>query len=151
VSLVAGENRLLVRLGSSSGGNELAAHVVDEDGDRLFGIEFSLPGDVSTAIHEIQSDVLPTELALLGNYPNPFNPATHIRFDLPAASHVELAVYDIAGQRVRTLMQGQLEAGTFEALWDGRDEAGHSAASGVYLAVLRGADFRRTRSMLLLR
>jgi flagellar hook assembly protein FlgD len=74
-----------------------------------------------------------------------------IRFQLPAASPVELAVFDIAGQRIRTLLRGNIEAGHHEAAWDGRDATGHSVASGVYLAVLSGVDFRHTHSMLLLR
>ncbi|MBT7598810.1 MAG: DUF362 domain-containing protein [Gemmatimonadetes bacterium] len=152
VRLEAGENRLLLKQSSPFGGGSMAAHIVDEDGDRLPGVRFHLPGEVSTAVEEALSpEALPAASSLVGNYPNPFNPATMIRFQLPAASPVELAVFDIAGQRIRTLLRGNIEAGHHEAAWDGRDATGHSVASGVYLAVLSGVDFRHTHSMLLLR
>ena len=152
VHLEEGENRLLFKVGNVSGPTSLAAHVVDEDGDRLFGIRFALPGDVFTAVEEtLSADALPSRPVLMGNYPNPFNPATFIRFGLPHRGAIELAVYDLAGQRIRTLLRGEFEAGYHEAVWDGRDASGFNAASGVYLALLSGADFRESRPMLLLR
>ncbi|MBK9304444.1 MAG: T9SS type A sorting domain-containing protein [bacterium] len=72
-------------------------------------------------------------------HPNPFNPTTTIRFALPAAGSARLAVYDVTGRLVRTLIDGNLAAGAHEASWDGRDAAGRSAASGVYLARLSTA------------
>jgi C1A family cysteine protease len=68
--------------------------------------------------------------------PNPFNPLTTIRFDLPAAGKVRLAVYDVAGRLVRVLVEGEVSAGSHEAVWDGRDGSGRSASSGSYLARL---------------
>jgi hypothetical protein len=77
-----------------------------------------------------------TQLRLYPNQPNPFNPMTTIRFDLPAAGQVRLAIYDLAGRLVRVLVEGEIPAGSHEAVWDGRDSTGRSAPSGSYLARL---------------
>jgi hypothetical protein len=68
--------------------------------------------------------------------PNPFNPRTTIRFDLPTAVQVRLAIYDLAGRLVRVLVEGEVAVGSHEAVWDGRDASGRSAPSGSYLARL---------------
>ena len=78
----------------------------------------------------------PATLRLHPNRPNPFNPRTTIRFDLPAAGQVRLAVYDVAGRRIRVLVEGDLPAGSHEAVWDGRDASGRASPSGSYLARL---------------
>jgi hypothetical protein len=73
---------------------------------------------------------------LQGATPNPFNPRTAIRFDLPKAGAVRLSVFDVAGRLVRTLVDGGLAQGSHEYAWDGRDEAGRAVGSGSYLARL---------------
>ncbi|HPM36898.1 MAG TPA: kelch repeat-containing protein [candidate division Zixibacteria bacterium] len=83
---------------------------------------------------------------LLGNYPNPFNPATQIGFSLPAASHVTLVVYNIMGQQVAVLADGQYEAGDHSVTWDASAQS-----SGVYLYLLDVSGFSQTRKMLLLK
>jgi hypothetical protein len=84
----------------------------------------------------IESQTPPATCFLAQNVPNPFNPRTTIRFDLPAAGPVRLAVYDVAGRLVRVLVEGERAAGSYEAVWDGRDASGRSAPSGSYLARL---------------
>jgi len=79
---------------------------------------------------------VPTVLRLYPNQPNPFNPSTTLRFDLPVAGSARLAVYDIAGRLVRVLVDGELPAGSHEASWDGRDSGGRGMASGSYFARL---------------
>ncbi len=98
-------------------------------------------------------DMLPVPEAsyLSQNYPNPFNPCTTISFGLKQPSRVMLAVYDAAGRRVKTLLDGDLPAGTYEESWDGRDDSGSIAASGVYFYKLTANDFSKTRKMILLR
>ena len=75
-------------------------------------------------------------LRLYSAAPNPFNPRTTIRFDLPAAGQAQLSVYDLAGRLVRVLVEGEIPAGSHEAVWDGRDSTGRSSPSGSYLARL---------------
>lgn len=82
----------------------------------------------------------PTGLALNGNAPNPFNPSTRIGFHLPHDGPVTLRVYNVSGALVRTLVDGPLSAGTHTVLWDGADQQGTPAASGVYLYELRAGD-----------
>jgi hypothetical protein len=77
-----------------------------------------------------------TRLRLYSNQPNPFNPRTTIRFDLPVAGQAQLSIYDLAGRLVRVLVEGEIPAGSHEAVWDGRDQSGRSAPSGTYLARL---------------
>ncbi len=150
IHLNEGENHLLLKIANFTGDTMVSAHVVDQDGDRLPGIEFLLPGETITAVEE-RAGVLPGAPALLGNYPNPFNPATRIRFALSQAGPARLEVYDAAGQRLRTLVEGHLEPGHYEFAWDGRDGAGFNAASGVYFAVLRAGQFQQAKAMALVR
>lgn len=79
---------------------------------------------------------MPTVLRLYPCQPNPFNPRTTIRYDLPEAGPVRLSVFDLAGRRVRTLVDESMPQGSHEAVWDGRDASGREVSSGTYLARL---------------
>ncbi len=100
---------------------------------------------------------LPKSFALLPNYPNPFNPNTTISLVIPHVSptgqaRITLHVYDINGRQVRTLVNGQMEAGEHQVVWDGTDDRGVPVASGVYFYRLTtGSGFVATRKMVLLR
>ncbi len=97
-------------------------------------------------------DLVPAPAAAaLSVYPNPFNPATTVRFDLPVAGHVTLRVFDARGRLVRDLLRAQRPAGRHEAAWDGRDETGRACAAGVYLVRLASGDDVRVGRMLLVR
>ena len=95
--------------------------------------------------------VAPAALRLLPNVPNPFNPMTTLRFELPGAGTVRLSVFDVAGRRVRTLVDGALAAGSHEIVWDGRDAAGRDVGSGSYLARLEFGGQSQTVRMGLVR
>lgn len=82
-------------------------------------------------------DVIPAAHCLLGAAPNPFNPGTTIRFDLPEAGPVRLSVFDVSGRLVRALVDESKSQGLYEAVWDGRDSSGKEVSSGTYLARLR--------------
>ena len=85
-------------------------------------------------------------------YPNPFNPRTLVSFDLPAALPVNLAVYDLAGRRVRTIVAGDLLGeGEHTRTWLGRDEQGRAVASGVYFWRLEAGEIRATQRVTLVR
>ncbi len=85
------------------------------------------------------------------NRPNPFNPSTQISFDLAAPSHVTLEIYNVAGQRIRTLLCRAMPAGHHEAVWDGRDDNTASVSSGIYLYKLTADGMSQSRRMLLLK
>ncbi len=87
----------------------------------------------------------------LGSYPNPFNPQCTVRFELPAAGHARLAIFDIAGRHVRTLVDADLAAGATEAQWDGRDAGGWAVGSGTYLARLESGGDAAVARMVLVR
>ncbi len=152
IRLAQGKNKLLFKIGNSAGNTMLAAHVVDQDGDRLPGIEFLLPGEIPTAVEEsAASQPLPEAPALLENYPNPFNPITRIRFALPQAGPAKLDIYNAAGQWICTLVEGDVASGYHEVMWDARNASGFNVASGTYFAVLKARDLLKTRPMTLVR
>ena len=101
-------------------------------------------------------EVQPATFALHGNYPNPFNPSTSIRFDIPAASEVKLIIYNSLGQEVRELENRTLSAGTYNSKWDGKDAKGSTVASGIYFYKLQvrtigGQQFYKTQKMILMK
>ena len=83
--------------------------------------------------------------------PNPVKTAGVIEYQLPTSQRVSLKVYDIAGKLVKTLVSETVEAGTYQAVWDGRDERGNRVASGVYLYRLQGKDECATKKLILVR
>ena len=85
----------------------------------------------------IEDPSVPARAYLEQNYPNPFNPTTTLRFGLPTGGHASLSVYNILGEKVRTLLEEERSSGEFEVLWDGKDERGRDVASGLYFAQLR--------------
>jgi hypothetical protein len=93
----------------------------------------------------------PVEFALAQNVPNPFNPQTTIRFSVPEGSPVRLAVFDVTGRLVRTLVDGDMAAGRHSIIWDGRDAVGRDVASGVFVCRLASAQGSLVRRMVLLR
>jgi hypothetical protein len=97
------------------------------------------------------ADPLPMAFALHQNFPNPFNPSTTIRFDLPEAADVSLIIYNILGQEIRTLMTLRMEAGRQSAIWNGLNNNGQMTGSGLYVCRLTAGDFVDTRKMLLMR
>ena len=90
-------------------------------------------------------------LVLHQNVPNPFNPQTTIRYELPAPAFVRLTIVDVAGRRVRTLVDGQEPAGSRETIWNGRNDGGSAVSSGVYFYVLDAGKQRLTRKLVLLK
>ena len=89
--------------------------------------------------------------ALAPNAPNPFNPITTIRFELAQTGPASLRVYSAQGRLVRTLVNGRLAAGAYRVRWDGKDDAGHGAATGVYFYELKEGARSLTRRMSLLK
>lgn len=94
----------------------------------------------------------PVAFRLLQNYPNPFNPSTEIRFELDRAGPVTLAVFNVLGQRIATLVDGtQHPTGLHTVRWNGLDDTGQAVASGTYFYVLRFGDRLHTKSMVLVK
>ena len=102
-------------------------------------------------VNDDRPGTLPDGFVLKQNYPNPFNPQTSIKFELVRAGYTNLELFNIAGQKVATLVDGHLGVGVHEASWDGHDLGGTPAASGVYFYRLESGDLHATRKMVLLR
>ncbi|MYK39283.1 MAG: T9SS type A sorting domain-containing protein [Gemmatimonadetes bacterium] len=137
--------------------NPIDAEII---GNRIYVIEWGggrglwelvLPQAVTeTAVAEAEG-IVPAEFALAQNFPNPFNASTTIAFQLALPSQVELSIYSISGQRVRTLISTSLPAEHHRLQWDGRNERGEPVASGTYLYQLLAGDFVATRQLTLLK
>lgn len=93
----------------------------------------------------------PEEFTLFKNYPNPFNPETTIRYEIPKNSRVELVIYNIRGQRIRTLVDTEKESGRHSIKWDGKNNRDLVVPSGVYFYRIKAEEFVQARQMLLLR
>jgi hypothetical protein len=91
------------------------------------------------------------QLTLSQNTPNPFNPTTHIAFEMQNAGQATLQVFDINGRLVRTLVDGFLSADAYSYEWDGRDDMGRSASSGIYMYRLQADNTTMTRKMTLMK
>jgi hypothetical protein len=93
----------------------------------------------------------PARTALYPSYPNPFNPATVIRYDIAHSGPVTVGIYDVRGGLVKILTEGHREPGRYEISWHGDDQGGNRVASGVYFCRLTSEHFSTSRKMLMLR
>ncbi len=91
------------------------------------------------------------DFALYQNYPNPFNPTTTISYQLPVSSEIELTIYNLLGQPIKTLVDSKQPAGTHKVQWDGKNDEGKEAASGVYIYRIQSDRFIQSKKMLLIR
>ena len=89
---------------------------------------------------------LPLEFGLLGIAPNPFNALTRVSYELPEASIVTIRVFDVTGRRVATLVDGERQAGSYAAVWDGR-----AVTSGIYIVWMEAGSFRAARKVMLVK
>lgn len=113
-----------------------------------------VPGTITfgdpTSVEDM-AEAIPTAFALKQNYPNPFNPVTVIEFALPKGQTVTLEIYNIMGQRVKTLIRGFREAGIHTVAWNGADDRNVNVPSGIYFYRLNAGAFTQTSKMALIR
>ncbi len=88
---------------------------------------------------------------LFQNYPNPFNPTTKIKYSIAQAASVQLVVYNVAGQRIRSLVNETKPAGTYTEIWDGKNDGGRSVATGIYFYRFMAGGYSEVKKMILLR
>jgi hypothetical protein len=124
---------------------------VDLSGVQLIGqdgqnIPVAAKGDGSVAL-----ELIPMQYALYQNFPNPFNPVTEIQFDIPDVSVLDLVVYNLMGQQVRRLVNGEIQAGYHRVVWDGLNDRGEPVSTGVYIYSLTSPSFHNTKKMVLLK
>ena len=105
---------------------------------------------LATAVGDDETET-PQSFHLSQNYPNPFNPVTTIDYSLSERSYVEIAIFNLLGQKVRTVVDQLKQAGQYQTEWDGRDESGQPVASGVYFSSMKTDNSVTSRKMLLLK
>jgi hypothetical protein len=106
---------------------------------------------IVTDVRDNNRVTVPLDWSLSQNYPNPFNPSTTIRFSLPSSGYVTLDVYNILGQKVRTLVDENLTAGYKQIFWDGTNQQGQPVSSGIYFYRLKTDSFSETKKMVLMK
>jgi len=145
--VVDGNLRVLVYMNSGTG---VTGELLTISGATLEKVEavdnFGRP--VKTTL---VNKVIPTAFALHPNYPNPFNPETNISFALPEDSRVNLKIYNLSGQLVKTLLDTNLPAGTYTVNWDGTNGSEERVASGIYFYKLTAGNNSQTRKMCLMK
>jgi hypothetical protein len=102
-------------------------------------------------VREVNTPTRPTVFSLSQNYPNPFNPKTIIRFGLPKDSWVKLEIYNVLGQKVKTLVDEKLTTGLKEVEWDGVNDKGFEVASGIYFYKISADDYSDIKKMVMLK
>ncbi|KAA3637035.1 MAG: T9SS C-terminal target domain-containing protein [Calditrichaeota bacterium] len=108
-------------------------------------------GTSPVSVEELISPEIPESFTLSQNYPNPFNPETAIEYSIPARANVSIEVFNVLGQKVKTLVDKNHAAGVYRIVWDGMNKSGKKVSSGVYLYKLTTDDFSETKTMILLK
>ena len=110
------------------------------------------PSRDTSDVREIEGDnIKPSDFSLSQNYPNPFNPTTNFQFTIPKSSHVKIEIFNIVGQKVSTLVDGDMKPGIYAADWNGRDVNGKSVSSGIYFYRMQAGDFSDMKKMVLVK
>ena len=131
-------------------GREREISNVSLDGINLAGGDGSLINFVART-NSSEVKVIPGKFALHQNFPNPFNPSTEIRFDLPEEGKVYLAIYNLMGQKIRTLFSDNMTPGYHAILWDGTNDMGSHVSTGMYFYSIQSSEFQATKKMLFLK
>ncbi len=106
---------------------------------------------VSTGVDDPDDEVIPGGVTLSQNRPNPFNPVTTIAYGIPETGHVTIEVYNVSGRTIATLVDEDIEAGTHEVVWRGRNDDGESVGSGIYFYRIRSGESTSMKKMILLK
>jgi hypothetical protein len=104
-----------------------------------------------TTVDTDSNETTPINMNLLQNNPNPFNPETNISFQVPNSGQVRLDIYNIKGQKVKTLVNDKLNAGRHTIVWNGRDDSNKQVASGIYLYKMRSGKYSSAKKMILMK
>jgi hypothetical protein len=126
--------------------------VIDYSYDQ-FEIELMTDDDIGTVTTGVEETAggMPLEYSLSQNYPNPFNPVTRLTYTLPQAGPVRIEIFNVAGQKVRTLVDRTERAGQHTLTWRGRNDHGAEVSSGIYFCRFQAGDLRAVRKMVLLK
>lgn len=109
-----------------------------------------LVGDIESAVSDNLSTI-PNSFSLYQNYPNPFNPLTNIQYDINKPGQVSLVIFNILGKKVRTLVNGEKQSGSYHIQWDSRSDNGNLLPSGIYIMQIKASGTQISRKMVLLK
>ena len=115
---------------------------------RTIGFDHTI---ISQQTKKMTIENIPGKFALHYNYPNPFNPVTTIRYDLPLGTDVHLVVFDILGREVRTLVKEKQESGFKSVKWNGKNDMGQTVSAGMYFYRIQAGSFSKVQKMVLLK
>jgi xylan 1,4-beta-xylosidase len=118
---------------------------------QLKWLKFLIEGDSLSYVEEPSPSQIPKNYVLKQNYPNPFMERTQIEYNLPRISNVNIAVYNVLGSRVRTLLNKRQNAGRYTITWDGRDDSGNKLQSGFYFLRMEAGEYEGTRKLLFIK
>ena len=107
--------------------------------------------ETSQPLGAVEIAAVPSEFALALNYPNPFNPSTTIKYQIANDANVNLDIWNLQGQKIRTLVGKEQKSGYYSVVWDGRNEAGQTVSSGLYLYRVQAGSFVATHKMLMIK
>jgi hypothetical protein len=102
-------------------------------------------------ISNVEINQLSIVFNLYNNFPNPFNPTTTLKYDLPEDAMVNITIYDIMGRRIKTLVNGPKSAGYRSVIWDATNDYGKPVSAGLYLYTIQAGEFRQTKKMVMLK
>ncbi len=125
--------------------------IVDDGIDGVVDDTLYLSNGSPLDVEDDHGSLLPYRFELSQNYPNPFNPVTTIEYSLPRRSSVKIDVFNLLGQKVRTLVDREESAGTYSIAWDGTSSTGEAVSTGIYFYRFQADDHVETRKMLLLK
>jgi hypothetical protein len=157
--LVGDESALSVyHWADASTGWELVGGTVDTANNAIYapiaetGVYAAFTMDIITDVDgDEHGDILPYQFELSQNYPNPFNPVTTIEYAIPSRCEVTIEIFNVLGQKVRTLVNDIRSAGSYRTEWNGIDDGGRTVSTGVYLYRFSAGDVVQTKKMLLLK
>ncbi|HTY36944.1 MAG TPA: putative Ig domain-containing protein, partial [Bacteroidota bacterium] len=119
--------------------------------DRVSFTGTGMVNETSQTLASLDVSEIPTAFALEQNYPNPFNPETTVRYKVAEKIGVQISLYNIQGQKIRTLVNAVPDPGVYRVVWDGRNESGEVVSSGLYICRMQAGAFVSTQKMILLR
>ncbi len=108
-------------------------------------------GDVYRIELQPTKNIIPDSYNLSQNFPNPFNPTTNIQYQLPVNNHISLVIYNALGEQIRTLVDEEKDKGYYSVLWDGKNNQGKMAPSGIYFYQIKAGNYIKTQKMVFLR
>jgi hypothetical protein len=123
-----------------------------QDGDGIAAyFDNIVVNDLVTSVEDNSNSIIPNEIALEQNYPNPFNPETQISYKLATGGYISLAIHDLLGREIKTLVSEEQPSGNYTVSWDGRDELGNKVPSGIYFYSLKAGKFVESKKMIMMK